>query len=111
MLTKTRTWKPPIGVVTTSDSFLYKKLKSLQRLLTLLFILLLSLVLLLLQGCSYAKYQSADTTVTGIALFNRTALSGLHHQNGNFILDIDSYDKDNASGVSAIVEGTIKGMK
>ena len=76
-------------------------------------LLVLIIILVGLNGCSYVRYSGEKSSLVGIEIGTKTALEGLtHHRDSeNFDLTIESMSIDSAAGVEAIVAGTIKGMK
>ena len=85
-----------------------------KRMLKLLFVLLGSALLAShLTACSFGVYSGEKSTLVGVELGTRSAFEGLvHHRDAEtFDLSIQSRQKDSAAGLSAIIEGVVKGVK
>ena len=67
----------------------------------------------LIQGCSFGVYSGEKTTMVGVELGTRSAFEGLVHTRtaDTFDLTIQSRQTDSAAGLSAIVEGVVRGVK
>ena len=67
----------------------------------------------MLTGCSFGVYSGEKSTLVGIELGTKSAFEGLvhHRDKDTFDLSIQSRSKDSSEGLSAIVEGVVRGVK
>lgn len=71
--------------------------------------ILFILMLMALQACSYVSYKRGDIEVTGFEIGTDKALADFSYESDAAKIAIGSLDQNQTNGLSAIVEGAVKG--